>query len=614
MLGSPSRAANGRRRAQHRVARGGREGAVGELVGNAGPPPYHPAVPALLLFVVALVLRVLFVAATADGGPGWHAGFQGDAPVWQGIAANLAAGRPDEQLALPLRPPGMHWLVAHVWDGAPGTQWTARLLFVALGALVAPLVWWLLRRHVGARVAFATALLCAASSNLLLLSSGLHNEALYLVLALAALGCQPVGTRTVGGGGGGAWPWPTALLWGALHGASCLVRAEHVLTAAVLLPLALHATGRRGARSAALAAVALALVLLPWQLRANALVDAYNQGPQPAPELPKVALPWDDDALATVRALPAFQRYPVLAFVTETVKARGGNRVRQQDLAVVRQAYDCWPEPLPKGFLAIYGGLNFFLANSKEAAGGFSAAALDREPPLAGGDIHYPPGLRGMLPRNGVLTLSYPPHLDAIVHGSQKGWAEIAADRGAALARVGTKLWHAVEGAVGGIGGYALPIGLSGERRQVDLVTATSGWSDVWRLLVLGAAAFGLWRLRGCRGAWPLLAFAATKVAVVAVYFGYARQGALCVPVVALGVVAAFVRRDAGGAGSDDAANGGNVGRARGLPASRWLLLAAVALLALDAVRSRTTIVAVDGETTTAFAPTDFRTRQVEFR
>ena len=574
--------------------------------------------PALLLFVVALVLRVLFVAATADGGPGWHAGFQGDAPVWQGIAANLAAGRPDEQLALPLRPPGMHWFVAQLWDGAPGSVWTARLVFVVLGALVAPLVWWLLRRHVGTRVAFCTALLCAASSNLLLLSSGLHNETLYLVLALAALGCQPVGTRPVGGAGAVAWRGPTALLWGALHGASCLVRAEHILTAAVLLLLALHATGRRGARSAALAAVALALVLLPWQLRANALVDAYNQGPQPAPELPKVALPWNDDALATVRALPAFQRYPVLAFVTETVKARGGNRVRQQDLAVVRQAYDCWPEPLPKGFLAIYGGLNFFLANSKEAAGGFSAAALDREPPLEGGDIHYPPGLRGMLPRNGVLTLSYPPHLDAIVHGSQKGWAEIAADPGAAMARAGAKLWHAAEGAVGGVGGYALPIGLSGERRQVDFVTATSGWSDVWRLLMLGAAAFGLWRLRRCRGVWPLLAFAATKVAVVAVYFGYARQGALCVPIVALGVAAAFVGGGAGSAAGRAAgaggAVGGGAGQSRRLPAGRWLLFATLALLAVDAARSRMTTVVIDGQATNALPPTDFRARQIEFR
>jgi len=575
-------------------------------------------VPALLLFVVALVLRVLFVAATADGGPGWHAGFQGDAPVWQGIAANLAAGRPDEQLALPLRPPGMHWFVAQLWDGAPGSVWTARLVFVVLGALVAPLVWWLLRRHVGARVAFCTALLCAASSNLLLLSSGLHNETLYLVLALAALGCQPVGTRPVGGAGAVAWRGPTALLWGALHGASCLVRAEHILTAAVLLLLALHATGRRGARSAALAAVALALVLLPWQLRANALVDAYNQGPQPAPELPKVALPWNDDALATVRALPAFQRYPVLAFVTETVKARGGNRVRQQDLAVVRQAYDCWPEPLPKGFLAIYGGLNFFLANSKEAAGGFSAAALDREPPLEGGDIHYPPGLRGRLPRNGVLTLSYPPHLDAIVHGSQKGWAEIAADPGAAMARAGAKLWHAAEGAVGGVGGYALPIGLSGERRQVDFVTATSGWSDVWRLLMLGAAAFGLWRLRRCRGVWPLLAFAATKVAVVAVYFGYARQGALCVPIVALGVAAAFVgggaESAAGRAAGAGGAVGGGAGQSRRLPAGRWLLFATLALLAVDAARSRMTTVVIDGQATNAMPPTDFRARQIEFR
>jgi hypothetical protein len=566
-------------------------------------------VPALLLFVVALVLRVLFVAATADGGPGWHAGFQGDAPVWQGIAANLAAGRPDEQLALPLRPPGMHWFVAQLWDGAPGSVWTARLVFVVLGALVAPLVWWLLRRHVGARVAFCTALLCAASSNLLLLSSGLHNETLYLVLALAALGCQPVGKRPVGGAGAVAWRGPTALLWGALHGASCLVRAEHILTAAVLLLLALHATGRRGARSAALAAVALALVLLPWQLRANALVDAYNQGPQPAPELPKVALPWNDDALATVRALPAFQRYPVLAFVTETVKARGGNRVRQQDLAVVRQAYDCWPEPLPKGFLAIYGGLNFFLANSKEAAGGFSAAALDREPPLEGGDIHYPPGLRGMLPRNGVLTLSYPPHLDAIVHGSQKGWAEIAADPGAAMARAGAKLWHAAEGAVGGVGGYALPIGLSGERRQVDFVTATSGWSDVWRLLMLGAAAFGLWRLRRCRGVWPLLAFAATKVAVVAVYFGYARQGALCVPAVALGLAAA-VCGGGGRGGGADAAGGGARRRGRTV-----LAVAVAAVVALEVVRWATVAVAVDGTTELHTLPAnDFRARQIDYR
>lgn len=566
--------------------------------------------PALLLFVFALVLRVMFVAATPDGGPGWHVGFQGDAPVWQGIAANLAAGRPDEQLALPLRPPGMHWFVAQMWDGAPGSVWTARLVFVVLGALVAPLVWWLLRRHVGARVAFATALLCAASSNLVLLSSGLHNETLYLVLALAALGCQPMGAGAAGGTAGGgaapiAWSWPAALLWGALHGACCLVRAEHALTAAVLLPLALWTTGRGGLRQTLLAGVTLALVLLPWQLRANALVDAYNDGPQPAPALPKMALPWDDDALAAVRALPAFQRFPVLAFVTDTVKARGGGRVRQQDLAIVRQAYGCWPEPLPKGFLAIYGGLNFFLANSPEAAGGFSAAALDRAPPLEGGDIHYPPGLRTALPRDGKLAMSYPPHLDAIVHGSAKGWAEIAADPGAALARVGAKLWHAVEGAVGGVGGYALPIGLSGERRQVDVVTATSGWSDVWRLFVLGAAAVGLWRLRACRGVWPLVVFVATKVAVIAVYFGYARQGALCAPLVALGVAAAFV-----GGGAND----GSAGRARGLPAGRWLLLAAVALLAVEAVRSRITTVVIDGQATNALPPTDFRARQIEFR
>lgn len=542
--------------------------------------------PALVLFAFGLALRLLFQGSTPDGGPGWHVGFQGDAPVWQDLAHKLANGIADDALRLPLRPPAMQWLVALLWNGDPRTVGLARTAFAVLGAAVAPLVWLLLRRHVPARTAALAAGLCAASSNLLLLSSGLHVETLYLALVLLALLVQPHLA--------GSAPLRGAAAAGLLHGLCCLVRAEHVLTAIPLLLLAKHAGARW--RTVGAAAAAAALVIAPWQLHANRLVDAYNSG---SPPLPAAALPWDDDALAAVRALPSFQQVPVFAFVSDTVRTRGGTRVRAADLAIVREAYGCWPERLPHRFVALYGGLNFFLANTPEAAGGFSAAALDRPPPLAGGEARYPPGLRAVLPRGGTIALSYPPHLDLVVHGAARGLAEIAADPLAAAARVAAKLWHAAQGATGGLGGHAAPIGLSGSRRQVDLVAANGPWADAWRALVLLAAALGWWRLRQHAALWPLLAFAATKVLVVAVYFGYARHGALCVPATALGVAATV-----------DRALGARL--ARSWP--RWLGVAAALLLAIETHRAFTTSVLVDGQPPAAWPAHDFTPRTIAFR
>ena len=508
---------------------------------------------AAVLFGFGLLLRLLFVAAPHDGGPGWHAGFQGDAPVWQRLAQQAedqrrdlaaerttaaATGRPPRselelarqgrlELHLPVRPPGMRWLVGALWNGDAARVAVVRGLFVVLGAVIAPLLWLLLRPHVAPGVAFAAAALCAASTNLLLLGSGLHVEGLYLVLVLLGLWLQPALT--------GARALPAALAWGALQGITTLVRAEHVLTVLALALLArLAGSSWRALLAAALAAAA---VLLPWQLHANARVDAFNtQAPLAAPR----SLPWDADALAALHALPAFAQRATAAFVADTVRVRGGSRVRAGDLDVVREAYGAMPEPLPHRFVALYGGLNFFLANSPEAAGGFSRAALDRPPPLTGGDHRYPPGLRGVLPRGGEIAFDYPPHLDAIVHGATRGWREITNDPAGALARLGRKAWHFAEGATGGLGGHALPIGLSGVRRPVDLVTATGAWANTWRAAVLATATVGLWRLRRVRALWPLFAFAATKLLVALGWFGYARHGALCVPLIALGVAAAL--------------------------------------------------------------------------
>lgn len=547
-----------------------------------------------MLFVFGLVLRLLFVLATPDGGAGSHVGFQGDAGEWQAAArasAEWSAKSPAEQrlLALPLRPPAMQWLVALSWNGDAAHVAAVRLVFLALGAATAPLVWWLLRAHTAPRVAFFAAALCAASSNLLLLSSGLHVEALYLALVLVALLVQ----QRIDGPA-------MALAWGALHGALCLVRAEHLLTFVVLAALARASTTWR---LLLVGAIAAAAVVAPWQLVANARVDAFNRcEPEGPPELPATtrvwdgaSIAWDDDALAAVRALPAFQHRPVFAFVSGTVHTRGRTRVRKVDLDVLHEAYGCFPAPLPHTFVALYGGLNFFLGNTPEADAGFSRAALDREPQLAGGAAAYPPA-QLMSPPPGRFAFEYPPHLDAVVHGMSRGFAEIASDPLAAAGRVAKKLWHAAEGATGGVGGYAFPIGLSGTRRQVDLVTATGAWANAWRALVLAVAAAGLWSLRRVRATWPLLAFALTKLLVVAAVFGYARHGALCVPVVALGVAAAVDRF---------------------VPNRRWLAPAALGLvLLLEALRCALGAAAiVDGTPLTAPLPAqDFQARAIAFR
>ena len=542
---------------------------------------------AIVLFALGLAAQLLFCLAGPDGGPGWHIGFQGDAPVWQDLAHKLARGIADDELRLPWRPPGMQWLVAALWNGDPATVLPLRLLMSVAAAAIAPLSWLWLRAHVTRPTALLSAGICALASNVLLLGSGVHVETIYLAAVLATL---PLQDRLTG-----RTSPPIALTWGAVHGLLCLLRAEHILT---LLALALVARCNRASwLTLALGCVGSAAVLVPWQLHANAQIDAYNQG---TPALPPAALPWDAEALARVRTLPAFQQVPVYLFVTDTARTRGKRRVATGDLEVIHEAYGCWPEPLPHAFVALYGGLNFFLGNSAEAGGGFSRAALDRPPPLTGGDARFPAGLRQVLPRGGQLAFGYPPHLDAVVHGTRKGFAELAADPLGAVARITTKLWHAAEGATFGLGGYALPIGLSGQRRQVDLVTATGAWAATWRTLQLLGAATGLWWLRRHRALWPLFAFAITKVLVTAGWFGYARQGALCLPLVALGLASLIEHTPS----------------LRSWSIRRWLIVA-LAVLALEGVRAATTAAAVDGRPVQAgepFGANDFSTRKLTFR
>lgn len=522
---------------------------------------------AFLVFAVALVLRLAFWQATPDRAWTGSAAYAGDAATWMAHAEALAEGRRNGdtgagarqpfELGLPLRPPGNAWILAGP-GGADVAQ--AKWVWCLLGALTVLLVYFAVLGAFGLGAALATGLLCAGSTALLVLSTSLNNETPYLLLVAAAVVVwRPLRDRPTLGRAAG---------WGAIHSAATLVRAEHALffvlaTAALAIewqrrarPGAVVAPSparRRRPAAARLLATAVALYLLvlaPWHLTAWSAIERMNELAPDTPgervqrrleeQLAPVA--WSAEAVAARQRWPAFARRTASNFVTATVAWRGGRRVEAGDLAILDEAFGTRPQPLgERPFVALYGGLAFWLANNSAADGGFSRGPLAAPPPLAGGAARYPPMLVAGLPPDD-LALTYPPHLAAVNHGWRRGLAWIADEPGGFLRLAAAKLDRSWAGAAHGLTGYALPLGLSGVRRPVDLAVPTGAGVTAWRLAVLVLAAAGVWLARPRRELVPWLLFLAAQGAVAVAFFGYARLGATVVPVVALLCVLA-VRR-----------------------------------------------------------------------
>jgi hypothetical protein len=159
---------------------------------------------------------------------------------------------------------------------------------------------------------------------------------------------------------------------------------------------------------------------------------------------------------------------------------------------------------------------------------------LEQAPPLRGGPARYPPALVAGLPP-GDLALEYPPHLRLVARGHAVGAGWIRREP-AAFARLALrKLRIFWEGAALGLTGWGLPLGLSGTRRAVDLVTPDASLpAEAWRLAVLALAIAGAWKHRRAPALHPWLLFVASRLVVTILFFGYARQGALIAPVIAL--------------------------------------------------------------------------------
>jgi hypothetical protein len=287
------------------------------------------------------------------------------------------------------------------------------------------------------------------------------------------------------------------------------------------------------------------LPLIPWHMYTWSQIEHFNQNPllinqatdQAYLQLEQnlAGLGWSDDANRELSNLPVFSQRSMANFVAATVVTRGGTQVRGQDFNIIEEAFGYRPEPITAHpFVTVYGGLNFYLANNAKATGGFTRAALDSPPPLTGGPSRYPGFLINGLPPP-ELSLSYPPHLEALNHGYRLGWDWISEHPGDFLSLVPVKLKIFWSGVAQGFTGYNLPLGMSGKRGIVDMVVpAASHGVTAWRWGGLALLLLGLWAGRGDAALVPWLLLAATKVITTVGFYGYAREGVVLIPVYAL--------------------------------------------------------------------------------
>ncbi len=514
------------------------------------PGPLGRAAVPLALAALALLLRLLFWQATADRGWPDSAAFQGDAHVWLRWAGAIRHGTPFES-GLPLRPPGAAYLVAALSRDGPPPIARLKLVWCVMAAATVALVHASVRRTFGHGTALAVGTICAASTGWMILATSLDNETPYLFVVAATW-----------------WLWPTvcsnarfAVLgtWSVLHALACLVRAEHLLYFLLLLPclgIARWRGGAKGSRPAlatcAAALLVFGLALVPWHRHAWAAIHRLNQGPveieararQVQDEMDRrlAGVSWRPEALAELQRLPAVSRDTARLFISATHWVRGERLVTSPALAILTEAFGVIPHKLPAHpFVASYGSLNFALANDANASGGFERGPLDTPPPLTGGADRYPLALVAGLPP-ASLSLTYPPHAHLLADGYRVGLDSIQANPARFAKLVARKLAIFWSGAALGFGGWNAPLGLSGVRAPVDLVVPARGWgAAVWRTAVLVLVCIGAAARPERRALAPWIAYLASKVAVTAAFFGYARFGATVVPVVALLASRGFV-------------------------------------------------------------------------
>jgi peptidoglycan/LPS O-acetylase OafA/YrhL len=166
------------------------------------------------------------------------------------------------------RPPLYPLFLGTVYKLTGGSMLAARLLQAALGAVVVGLIWLIAHRLFDRRVALAAAAAAAVYPPLVIASTAVLSESIFIPLMLGAL----LAALLARDGGGRATHW--ALAAGALMGLGVLARPNGLAVIPAVLLLSVWGSDRQTAlRRAAVLVVGVAAALLPWQVRNATTMD-----------------------------------------------------------------------------------------------------------------------------------------------------------------------------------------------------------------------------------------------------------------------------------------------------------------------------------------------------
>jgi hypothetical protein len=421
----------------------------------------------LVVTACALLVRLWFPAAWAEGDELASAFYLGDARAFSAFAAHIVAGEPFDN-GVPYHPPGWAYVLAAFYavcgfDPMGGTAASAAAVkaFVAvLSAAAAGLATLGAGRLGGRVVLYATGPLAVLHFGHIVEGTVPNSEALYgLMLTLVLL----TGLSVMRGR---AAPWPAAAAFGVgiLAGATATVRAEFLLGALLLVPVLWRflPEPRRGPRIAAYA-VGLLVALAP-------------------------------STVANWRSIEAFN-------------VRNAARL---------------PGPLPRfAPVTSYGAFNFAMANHELAEGGPNSD----HPRL----VAVTPEEEALL-EAGQLDLSVASVHRLYVGGYVVGAQWMLTHPWQALSLVAAKTRIAAGGLALGYGITNVPVGVDGLRRRVDLLDPASRLLLPLHgaLAVYGGAV--LWRRRDGT-AWLLAVPVLTLLASTWLFYGYVRLVVAYLPV-----------------------------------------------------------------------------------